>query len=65
MKSITLTPRNTTAMLQNLRARKLQLDRAIRELEAYAAASGILPPEPPRPLHTVPPADDSHEQWLQ
>jgi len=53
--------------LQNLRARKLQLDRTIRELEAYAADAGhSLVPEPPRHLPVVlTPSDETQEQWLQ
>ncbi len=53
-------------MLQNLRSRKLQLDRTILDLEAYAAICGLsVPAEKPRRANLVPPPGDSHEQWLQ
>jgi hypothetical protein len=61
-----LTLHQNTTMLQSLKARKLQLDRAIRELEAYAITSGLeVPANPPRRLRIVPALEDSHKQWLQ
>jgi hypothetical protein len=49
--------------LQTLRARKLLLDRAIRELEALVSKNISGASE--EPLRPNPHFDDTPEQWLQ
>jgi hypothetical protein len=63
MKPFTFTDPSVT-MLQNLRARNLQLDRTIRELEAYAT---LTRPFGAEQTVILPPAqtEESPEQWLQ
>jgi hypothetical protein len=66
MKHVSSSHHQTLTMLQNLRTRKLQLDKTIRELEAYATSSGIIvPSEQPRRPYIVSFPDEAQEKWLQ